>query len=143
MALKNSKGAKANMNFLFGSVFFFFIILIIISLFSYLTLQQYWHNSDEGKKVAAKAKPRYDYSVRFDDSFKGRAYSLFLNDSLLYVGSPVSQDTVIRSARLADENSLIVVDGETDAITAIIELGRRGDVLLKYVNGEVVSDIKE
>ena len=29
MALKNSKGAKANMNFLFGSVFFFFIILIL------------------------------------------------------------------------------------------------------------------
>ena len=141
--IRSSRGTKANMHFLFGSVFFFFIILIVISLFSFFTLQQYWKNSDEGKKVAAQALPRYDYSVRFDASCKGRAYTLFLNDSLLYAGSPVSADTVVRSARLAAENSLIVVDGATDAIAAIIELERSGDVLLKYVNGEIVPVIKE
>lgn len=141
--MRRKKGADANMRFLFGGVFFFFIIVIVIGLFSYFTLQQYWNVSGDAKKVATVARPQYDYSVTFDDEFRGKSYRLYLNDSLLYAGCPVNVDTVVRAKKLAEENSLLIVDDATDVIVSIIELGRRGDVLLKYNGGAISFRIKE
>jgi hypothetical protein len=141
--MRRKKGADANMKFLFGSVFFFFIIVIVIGLFSYFTLQQYWSASGCENKVAAVTRPQYDYSVTFDDEFQGKSYRLYLNDSLIYVGSPVNVDTVVRTKKLAEDNSLLIVDDATDVIVSIIELGQRGDVLLKYNGGAISSRVKE
>ena len=126
--MRRKKGADANMKFLFGGVFFFFIIVIVIGLFSYFTLQQYWNASGDAKKVATVMRPQYDYSVAFDADFQGKSYRLYLNDSLIYAGCPVKVD---------------IVDDATDVIVSIIELGRRGDVLLKYNNGAISSRVKE
>ena len=141
--MRRIRGRDANMRFLFGSVFFFFIIIVVIGLFCYFALEQYMSNPEAAKKAAVVAKPRYDYSVRFDKGFEGQSFVLYLNDSLLYAGVPVDVDTVIRANRLAAENSLLVVDKKSDIIVSIIELGKRGDVLLKYNNGAVSSHIKE
>ncbi len=141
--MRRKKGADANMRFLFGSVFFFFIIIVVIGLFSYFSLNYYWNESGEAKKVASVARPQYDYSVAFDADFQGKSYRLYLNDSLIYYGSPVKVDTVLQAKRVAENNSLLVVDDATDVIVSIIELGRRGDVLLKYNNGAISSRVKE
>ena len=141
--MRRKKGADANMKFLFGSVFFFFIIVIVIGLFSYFTLQHYWSGSDDAKKVATVIRPQYDYSVAFDADFQGKSYRLYLNDSLIYAGCPVKVDTILRTKKIAENNSLLIVDDATDVIVSIIELGRRGDVLLKYNNGTISSRVKE
>lgn len=142
-SIRKRKGTDANMKFLFGSVFFFFIIVIIIGLFSYFTLQYYWDASGDAKKSASVARSQYDYSVAFDTDFQGKSYRLYLNDSLIYVGCPVAVDTVLLAKRVAESNSLLIVDDATDIIVSIIELGRRGDVLLKYNNGAISSRVKE
>lgn len=139
--MRKRRGVDANIKFLFGSVFFFFIIIIVIGLFSYFTLQQYWDNPEVVKKTAVD-KMRYAYSVSFAPDFKDKAFSVYLNDSLLYMGTPVNPDTTLYVQRLANENSLLVVNNETDIVT-IVELGRHGDVLLKYNNGSVSYRIKE
>lgn len=141
MSMRKNKGVNANMNFLFGGVLLFFVLVLIVGLFSFFTLQQFWH-SDESVKVAEVTK-RYDYSVAFDSSFKGKSYKLYLNDSLVYVGTPVDVDTVIKLRRVAVDNSLLVVDGVTDAIAAIVELGVSGAVNLKCEKGAVAFSIKE
>ena len=142
--MRRKKASDANMKFLFGSVFFFFIIVVVIGLFSYFTLQQFWNSSDEAEKVAAAVqRPQYDYSVAFDADFQGKAYRLYLNDSLIYAGNPVDVDTVIRAKRVVADNSLLIVDDATDIIVSIIELGRRGEVLLKYNGGAISSRVKE
>lgn len=141
MSMRKNKGVNANMNFLFGGVLLFFVLVLIVGLFSFFTLQQFWH-SDESVKVAEVTK-RYDYSVAFDSSFKGKSYKLYLNDSLVYVGTPVDVDTVIKLRRIAVDNSLLVVDGATDAIAAIVELGVSGAVNLKCEKGAVAFSIKE
>ena len=113
MSMRKNKGVNANMNFLFGGVLLFFVLVLIVGLFSFFTLQQFWH-SDESVKVAEVTK-RYDYSVAFDSSFKGKSYKLYLNDSLVYVGTPVDVDTVIKLRRIAVDNSLLVQpEGETE-----------------------------
>lgn len=141
--MRRKKGSDANMKFLFGSVFFFFIIVVVIGLFSYFTLQQYWSVSADGKKTATVARPQYDYSVAFDADFQGKSYRVYLNDSLIYAGCPVNVDTVLRTKKFAENNSLLIVDDATDVIVSIIELGRRGDVLLKYNGGAISSRVKE
>lgn len=141
--MRRKKGADANMRFLFGSVFFFFIIVIVIGLFGYFTLQYYWEGVGETKKVAAVARSQYDYSVAFDAGFQGKSYRLYLNDSLIYSGVPVRVDTVVRVKRVAESNSLLVVDDATDIIVSVVELGRRGDILLKFNNGAISSRVKE
>ena len=141
--MRRKKGADANMKFLFGSVFFFFIIVIVIGLFSYFTLQHHWSVSDDAKKVAKVVRPQYDYSVAFDADFQGKSYRLYLNDSLIYAGCPIKVDTILRTKKIAENNSLLIVDDATDVIVSIIELGRRGDVLLKYNNGAISSRVKE
>ena len=139
--MRKNKGAKANMNFLFGGMLLFFVFVLIVSLFSFFTLHQIWH-SDEGVKQAAE-RQQFDYSVKFAPSFAGKNFSFYLNDSLIYEGAPVNVDTVLRMGRLATENSLLVVDGTTDAIAAIVELGLSGEVTFELDGTSVAYSVKE
>lgn len=139
--MRKNKGAKANMNFLFGGMLLFFVFVLVVSLFSFFTLYQFWH-SDEGVKQAA-ARQQYDYSVKFAPSLASKYYSVYLNDSLIYAGAPVDVDTVLRVGRLAVENSLLVVDGVTDAIAAVVELGISGEVTFELDGSSVTYSVRE
>ncbi len=128
-----ARGRRANMNFLYGSVFFFFVIIVTIGLFSYFSLYKYW--SKPGDK-------RFSYEISFAPSFAGKAYSVYMNDSLLYTGAPVDADTLIRVNRFAEENALLVVNAATDGVS-IIQIPDRGKILLRLKEGGAVSaDIK-
>lgn len=133
--MKRVRGRDANMKFLFGSVFFFFVIIITISLFGYFSLQQY------------RAKPgnviNHAYEISFSKQFNGLNYDLYLNDSLLYEGIPVSSDSIIRVGRFSPDNALLVVEKEKDLVT-VIEIGQRGRILICFgKKGEIVADIIE
>lgn len=116
-----TKGHKANMNFLFGSVFFFFVIIVTIGLFAYFSLYKYWERPGD---------KRFAYEISFSEDFAGLAYSIYMNDSLLYTGNPVDCDTMLRLNRFAEENALLVVDKSTDGVS-IIQLPERGKILLQ------------
>lgn len=129
------RGRDANMKFLFGSVFFFLIIVITISLFGYFSLQQYWNRSDVVVKNA--------YEISFSKQFNGLNYDLYLNDSLLYEGAPVSSDSIMCVERDAPENALLVVEKESDLVT-VVEIGKRGRILICFgKNGDITADVIE
>lgn len=132
--MRNNRGRDANMRFLFGSVFFFFIVIMTMVLFTYFTLQHHW----------VKPKNRFDgYAITFSKQFDGLSYDLYLNDSLVYEGSPVDADTTISVKRFAEENALLVVERESEAVS-IFQLGLRGKVLVCFGReGEVTVDVAE
>lgn len=132
--MRNTRGRDANMRFLFGSVLFFFMIIMSVMLFVYFVLEQ---------SVTKEDRVRDCYEISFSKQFDGLEYDLYLNDSLLYVGNPVSSDTVVKIERSLDENSLLVVDRTTDVVS-VIEIGRRGRLLIGFGRaGEITADVVE
>ena len=132
--MRNTRGRDANMRFLFGSVLFFFMIIMSVMLFVYFVLEQ---------SVSKESWVRDCYEISFSKQFDGLEYDLYLNDSLLYVGNPVSSDTVVKIERSLDENSLLVVDRTTDVVS-VIEIGRRGRLLIGFGRaGEITADVVE
>ena len=127
-----TRGHGANMRFLFGSVFFFFVIIVTIGLFAYYSLYKYWNKP--GNKG-------FSYEISFAPSFEGKAYTLYLNDSLLYAGSPVDTDTVLRLNRFAEDNALLVVEQATDRVS-IMQIPSRGKIELQLKDGNVTTYIK-
>lgn len=127
--MRSSKGRDANMKFLFGSVFFFFVIMLTIILFSYFSLQQYWNKPN--------IRP-LEYQIVFSKEFKGCSYDIYMNDSLIYSGTPVNIDTLLSVPRLATENSLLVVEHETQLLSSILQVEKREGRLLLYIeDGEI------
>lgn len=127
-----TRGHGANMRFLFGSVFFFFIIIVTIGLFAYYSLYKHWNKAGD---------VRFGYEISFAPSFEGGAYTLYLNDSLLYSASPVDTDTVLRLNRFAEDNALLVVDNATDGVS-ILQIPSRGKILLQLKDGKVTTTVK-
>ena len=140
---RKNKGVDPNMKFLFGSVVLFFLFVLIVGIFSYFTLQEFWHSdAPDAVKNTAAATPVHDYSIRFDKSFEDTNYTLYLNDDIIYKGEPVNTDTVIYARRKAAENSLIIVDNNTDIIKDIIELSLTGDIRLKLTDSTLSYTIE-
>lgn len=127
-----TRGHGANMRFLYGSVFFFFVIIITIGLFAYYSLYKHWNKPGD---------TRFSYEISFSPSFAGKAYDVYLNDSLVYAGAPVNADTVLRINRFAIDNALLVVDKVSDGVS-ILQIPDRGKIGLNLVNGTVTMVIK-
>lgn len=78
------------MRFLYGSVFFFAIIILSIMLFVYYAM----------KEAAKKSEVKnFVYTVSFSRELGGVDGRVFLDDSLLYNGSPVMPDSIITAQR--------------------------------------------
>lgn len=127
-----TRGHGANMRFLYGSVFFFFVIIVTIGLFAYYSLYKHWNKPGDA---------RFSYEISFSPSFAGKAYDVYLNDSLVYAGAPVNTDTVLRINRFATDNALLVVDKASDGVS-ILQIPDRGKIRLNLVNGTVTTVIK-
>lgn len=130
--INRTRGHGANMKFLFGSVFFFFVIIVTIGLFAYFSLYKYWSKPGD---------ERFSYEISFSPSFKGKDYTVYLNDSLLYAGTPVDTDTVLRLNRFAEDNALLVVEQATDGVS-ILQIPSRGKIMLQLKNGSVTTVVK-
>lgn len=128
--LRTKKSSNSNMRFLFGSVVFFAVIILSVILFTYYALSEAWRKSPDSD---------YYYMVTFSQDFAGRNFTVYFDDSLLYVGNPVDVDTVLKVKRYVTEepvniagidtfvkiphftssSSLFVVNGDTDIPTII------------------------
>lgn len=140
------------MRFLFGSVLFFGVVIMSVVLFTYFAMREAWRKSPERE---------YVYTVSFSQEFAGLDYSVYLDDSLLYVGNPFNADTVLRVKRyFTDEkvnvagvdtiikvphftssSSLFVVDGKTN-IPAIINVLENNDIHLRLNGNRVVVEME-
>lgn len=150
--MRTKKSSNANMRFLYGSVFFFAMLLLSIILFTYYTMKEAWKNSpDVG----------FTYTISFSPELEGLAYSVYLDDSLLYVGNPVDSDTMLKVKRYLSEepirvagmdtvvrvphftssSSLFVVDARTDK-PRIFNVGDNNCFYIRLVDGRIDVDMK-
>ena len=121
-------------------------------MFTYYAMREAWRKSPERDFV---------YTVSFSQDFAGRNYSVYLDDSLLYLGNPFNSDTVIRVKRYVTEervnvagidtvikvphftssSSLFVVDGETNVPT-IVNVREYNNIYLKLKNSKVEAEMQ-
>ena len=150
--MRTKKSSNSNMRFLFGSVFFFAAIILSVLMFTYYAMREAWRKSPDRAFV---------YTVSFSQDFAGRNYSVYLDDSLLYLGNPFNSDTVIRVKRyvtkepvnvagidtvievphFTSSSSLFGVDGETN-VPVIVNVGEHNNIHLKLKNSKVEAEMQ-
>jgi heme/copper-type cytochrome/quinol oxidase subunit 2 len=97
----------ANKIFLFSSMVFMIVVLLTVAIFLYLAFRMNRNKEDEFNSR---------YEIVLGNSTIDKPVSLYVNDSLLFKGTPASQLTLTID-RFAKESGLLVVDGITDVVT--------------------------
>lgn len=103
------KSTRANNAFLLGSILMIVLVLVVVVLFLFLSFKLY------DKKNTYKSDR---YEIILGSSTLGSPLTVYMNDSLLFNGTPQSTLT-LSVGRFEEESSLLVVDGETDKVTTI------------------------
>ena len=101
---------RANNTFLLGSLVMIVLVLVIVVLFLFFSFKIY------DKKQKPYGNDRYN--IILEESTFGSPLSVYMNDSLLFEGTPESALT-LSVGRFAQESSLLIVDGETDLVSTI------------------------
>ena len=112
------KSTRANNAFLLGSILMIVLVLIVVVLFLFMSFKLY------DKKNAYK-NDRYE--IILGSSTLGSPLTVYMNDSLLFNGTPKSTLT-LSVERFEEESSLLVVDGVTDEVTTI-ELSKHSETV--------------
>ena len=112
------KSTRANNTFLLGSILMIVLVLVVVVLFLFLSFKLY------DKKNAYKSDR---YEIILGTSTLGSPITVYLNDSLLFNGTPQSALT-LSVGRFEEESSLLVVDAETDKVTTI-ELSKQSETV--------------
>ena len=110
--------ARANNAFLLGSLIMIVLVIVVTVLFLFAAF-----------KIYDKGDDRYSerYDIVLGNSTLGSPLSIYMNDSLLFKGTPQSTLT-LSVGRFAQESSLLVVDGITDKVTTI-ELSQKSETV--------------
>ena len=110
--------ARANNAFLLGSLIMIVLVIVVTVLFLFAAF-----------KIYDKGEDRYSerYDIVLDNSTLGSPLSIYMNDSLLFKGTPQSTLT-LSVGRFAQESSLLVVDGITEKVTTI-ELSQKSETV--------------
>lgn len=105
------KTAHANHSFMMGS--FVFIILLFITIFIFLM----WAFKAFQKQDSA-GKYSDTYEITLDRSAIGAPLTLYINDSLIFSGTPAATMT-LQINRFEEEGTLLAVDTESDQVSLI------------------------
>lgn len=106
------KTSRANNAFLLGSLILIVLVLVIVVLFLFLSLKIY-----EKKENTSYTE---QYRIELGTGTAGSPVTIYLNDSLLFNGTPQPGFT-LSVGRFEEESSLLIVDGKTQ-IVSVIEL---------------------
>lgn len=101
------KTARANNAFLLGSLILIVLVLVVVVLFLFLSF-----------KIYDKKQYTERYEIVLGASTLNTPLSVYLNDSLLFEGTPQSTLT-LSVARFAQESSLLIVDETTQNVSTI------------------------
>lgn len=105
------KTAHANHSFMMGS--FIFIILLFITIFIFLMWAfKAFQKQDEAKRYTDT------YEITLDRSVINAPMTLYINDSLIFSGTPTATMT-LQINRFEDECTLLAVDTESDQVSLI------------------------
>ena len=101
--------ARANNAFLLGSLIMIVLVIVVVVLFLFASF-----------KIYEKKQNRFNerYEIVLGASTLGSPLSIYMNDSLLFDGTPQSVLT-LSVGRFADESSLLIVDGITQEVTTM------------------------
>ena len=119
------KTARANNAFLLGSLVMIVLVLIVVVLFLFFSFRIY------DKKQNPYGNDRYE--IAFGTSTLGSSITIYMNDSLLFDGTPQSSLT-ISVGRFATESSLLVAGDEAVCTFSLPEHSTK--VTIEKKNGE-------
>ena len=105
-----NKPSKTNQRFMLGSFVMMAALLIVIFLFLMWAFKIY-QNKDE-KRYSDR------YEIVIGNSALDAPLTLYLNDSLLFNGTPVSSMT-LSIDRFSEDNPILAVDVETDRVSLL------------------------
>jgi hypothetical protein len=100
----------ANRTFMLGS--FVMMVLLILIVFAFLM----WAFKINKNQTERKYSDRYE--ITLGTTTFGKPMNLYVNDSLLFSGTPSSEMT-LTFTRFAEENSLLIVDTQSDQVSLI------------------------
>lgn len=126
------KSIRANNNFLLGSLVMIVLVLAVVVLFLFYSFRIF----DKQKQEFASDR----YEIVLGESTLGSPLTVYMNDSLLFNGTPQSLMT-ISVARFASESSLLVADGETQRVKTFSLPEHSAKVTIEKENG--IFDLKE
>lgn len=105
------KTTKANHAFMLGS--FILIILLFLTVFIFLMWAFKAFQKQDGINSYKET-----YSIELSESTLNKSIMLYINDSLVFSGTP-SATMTLQISRFAEENTLLAVDGESDQVSLI------------------------
>lgn len=100
---------KANNAFLIGSILMIVLVLLVVVLFIFLAFKIYDRRDGQYSER---------YEIRMGQSLTGCPTTLYMNDSLLFQGTPGAAMT-FQVDRFAQQSTILVVDGESDVVTTV------------------------
>lgn len=101
------KTARANNAFLLGSLILIVLVLVVVVLFLFLSF-----------KIYDKKEYSERYEIVLGTSTLNTPLTVYVNDSLLFEGTPQSPLT-LSVGRFAQESTLLIVDGTTKGVSTI------------------------
>ena len=126
------KSIRANNNFLLGSLVMIVLVLAVVVLFLFYSFRIF----DKQKQQFASDR----YEIVLGESTLGSPLTVYMNDSLLFNGTPQSVMT-ISVARFASESSLLIADGETQRVKTFSLPEHSAKVTIEKENG--LFELKE
>lgn len=116
---------------MFGSFIMMAALLLVVFVFLMLAFKIYEHNDKKGYKER--------YEIVIDKSALNSPLALYLNDSLLFNGTPVSTMT-ISIDRFSEESTILAVDVNTDQVSLISIPPESGTLTLEKNGSEFTAD---
>jgi hypothetical protein len=112
----------ANSTFMLGS--FVMMVLLILIVFAFLM----WAFKINKNQTERKYSDRYE--ITLGTTTFGKPMNLYVNDSLLFSGTPSSEMT-LTFTRFAEENSLLIVDTQSDQVSLISLPEKQGKIRIE------------
>ncbi|HZK03077.1 MAG TPA: hypothetical protein VFC94_01565 [Bacteroidaceae bacterium] len=105
-----NRTSRANQNFMFGSFLFMGALLLIIFMFLMWAFKIYKHKDDQ--------KYSDCYEIVIGNSALNAPLQLYINDSLLFNGTPASPIT-LSIERFSENSTILAIDVKSDEVTLL------------------------
>ena len=112
---------KANNAFLLGGIIMMIMVLLVVVIFVFWALRL-----DRKMNLGQTYHEKYEFVL--DESTLNQPLQMYVNDSLIFSGTPSTVFT-LNVDRFATESTLLVVDTESDMVS-FIELSEEGEKLI-------------
>lgn len=122
---------NTNKQFMIGNGILAFAVLFVVVVFVYMSMKLQHKNDNERHFIES-------YQIELTKGFAGDSISVYLNDSLLMNRNIPEEPFCIDINRFAEQNTLMIVDNDTEALS-MFELSERGGTYRFEREGETVK----